>query len=86
MQDDPANSKALFGQRLRQLRRARDLSQEALAERAGLDRTYVSGCERGRRNVSLLNILKLAEALKADPTELLADLTAGVDSDAEEGP
>lgn len=73
MQDNPANSKARFGRRLRQLRRARGLSQETLAERAGLDRTYVSSCERGRRNIGLLNIVRLAEALDIAPALLLAD-------------
>ncbi len=61
----------LFGLRLRELRRASGRSQEDLADLAGLDRTYVSGCERGRRNISLLNIVRLAEALDVDPTELL---------------
>ena len=73
MQNDPANSKGRFGRRLRQLRKAKGLSQEALAELAGLDRTYVSSCERGRRNVGLLNIVRLAEALEINPTQLLDD-------------
>ena len=38
---------------------------------AGLDRTYVSGCERGRRNISLLNIYRLAAALEVEPASLL---------------
>jgi transcriptional regulator with XRE-family HTH domain len=48
------------------------LSQEALADRAGLHRTYISSIERGERNVSLGNIFALAEALGVDPRELLA--------------
>ena len=40
-----------------------DISQEALAEKAGLHRTYVGGVEQGRRNVSLLNIVKLSQVL-----------------------
>lgn len=52
-----------FGQRLRQLRAAAGLSQAELAFRAGLHPTYVSGVERGQRNVSLVNIHELARAL-----------------------
>lgn len=52
-----------FGLRVRQLRLASGLSQEALADRAGLHRTYVGSVERGERNISLLNIQALAEAL-----------------------
>lgn len=61
----------LFGARLREVRLARGLSQEALADAAGLDRTYVSSAERGRRNVSLLTIHRLAAALGTTPDELL---------------
>ncbi len=53
------------------MRRARGLSQEELAHDAGLDRTYVSSCERGRRNIGLLNIYRLAAALRVSPEELL---------------
>lgn len=56
--------KEQFGQRLRVLRKDKGLSQEELAHIAGLDRTYISGCERGLRNISLENIYKLASALK----------------------
>lgn len=59
-----------FGLRVRGLRQEAGLSQEALAERAGLHRTYVSSLERGRRNVGLDNILKLAAALGVPPTRL----------------
>lgn len=67
--DSPA---ALFGRNVRRLRTAAGLSQEALADRAGLHRTYVSSVERGNRNVSLENIVALATALACDPRALLA--------------
>jgi transcriptional regulator with XRE-family HTH domain len=61
----------LFGERVRVLRQARGLSQEALALAAGLDRTYIGGVERGERNISLLNIQKIAQALNVSPADLL---------------
>ena len=61
----------LFGERVRVLRQLRGLSQEALALAAGLDRTYVGGVERGERNVSLINIQKIAQALDVSPADLL---------------
>lgn len=57
---------------LRTARKQRGLSQEGLAERAGLHRTYVGGIERGERNVSIDNIEKIARALDLDIAELLA--------------
>ena len=61
----------LFGRRIRELRLAVGLSQEKLAEMAELHRNYVGGVERGERNVSLLNIVKLAHGLNTEPAELL---------------
>lgn len=61
-----------FGERVRELRRVRGLSQEALAEHAGLHRTYVGSVERGERNVSLDNIHALADALEVAAPDLLA--------------
>jgi transcriptional regulator with XRE-family HTH domain len=62
-----------FGYRVRDLRRARGLSQEQLAEIAGLHRTYVSSLERGQRNVGLDNILALAAALGVPPADLFTE-------------
>lgn len=62
----------IFAANVRRLRVASGLSQEALAERAGLHRTYVSSIERAERNVSLQNIFALAEALGVAPEVLVA--------------
>ena len=59
-----------LGNALREARTARGLSQEQLARDAGLDRTYVSGIERGERNPSLTNLLRLADALETTLTVL----------------
>ena len=61
-----------FGLRIQTLRRKKRLSQEDLAEIAGLHRTYISSLERGQRNVSLKNIIKLAVALKISPGKMMS--------------
>lgn len=53
------------------------MSQEQLASLAELDRTYVSSAERGRRNISLEAIVRLAQALRVPAGELLFDLSEG---------
>jgi transcriptional regulator with XRE-family HTH domain len=63
--------KLAFGERLRQLRKKVDLSQEGLSHRANLDRSYVGAVERGEVNISLINICILAEAIGVAPHELL---------------
>lgn len=63
-----------FGDRVRARREALGLSQERLAEQAGLHRNYVGSVERGERNVALLNITKLARALEMDPADLVTGL------------
>ena len=60
-----------FGDRLRELRKQKGLSQEGLAFKSGLHRTYISDIERGSRNVSLKNIEKISKALGATPKSLL---------------
>lgn len=67
---DDNSAKAIresFGKRLRELRQKAGLSQEELADLAGLDRSYIGGVERGERNVSLVNIHRIARALKMKP-------------------
>ena len=59
-----------FGDRVRNLRKQKGLSQESLALACDLDRTYVGGVERGERNISLLNIYKIAAALGVPAKEL----------------
>jgi transcriptional regulator with XRE-family HTH domain len=62
-----------FGRRLRDVREKVGISQEKLAELAGLHRTYVSSVERGKRNISLQNIERLAEALNTSMAALMPD-------------
>ena len=59
-----------FGKKLREIRLSKGISQEDLAEKAGLHRTYVSSVERGERNISLVNIGRLAKALGIKTKEL----------------
>ena len=62
-ENERSDIKWLFGRAVRKRRRELDLSQEELAERAGLHRNYISDIERGDRNPSLENIYKLSKAL-----------------------
>ncbi len=68
---EPVNPKTVLAENLRVLRQSAGLSQEELADRARLHRTYVSSVERGRRNVTLENIFALAKALGTTPAQLL---------------
>ncbi|MGL5906953.1 MAG: helix-turn-helix domain-containing protein [Shewanella sp.] len=61
----------LFGAHVKSLRLKNDVSQEKLALLSELDRTYISGIERGKRNISLLNIIKLSASLNVTPAMLL---------------
>ena len=60
-----------FGERVQSLRNQAGISQEKLAELAEMHRTYISGIERGERNVSLINIMRLANALNLPVSKLM---------------
>ena len=66
--------RAAFGARVRELRVGRGWSQEDFAHRAALDRTYVSGIERGKRNPTLDIIHRLAQTLDVPVTALFAEV------------
>ncbi|OYY69127.1 helix-turn-helix domain-containing protein [Sphingomonas sp. 28-63-12] len=60
-----------LGEAVRALRKARGLSQEALADAAGIDRSHMGKIERGERNVTIMNIARIASALNAKPSDIL---------------
>lgn len=63
--------KNVVGANVRRLRKAREMTQEQLAFDAQLDLTYIGGIERGRRNPSLLALVRIAEALHAELSDLI---------------
>ena len=75
--DDQQQRLRAFGDRVRAVRRDRGWSQERFAELCGLHRTYIGSVERGERNVSLLNIWAISEALGVRPGQLLDGPTVG---------
>lgn len=70
----PVDIRVRFGRAIRRIREAQGINQEEAAERCGLHRTYYSGIERGVRNVSLVNIEKVARGLKTGLPELFGRL------------
>ena len=71
-----SDAAATFGARVRARRQELDKSQEKLAAESGMHWTYLGQVERGQRNLTLHNILKLAEMLEADPADLVRGLKA----------
>lgn len=71
---DEVTALTRFGLRLRALREKAGFSQEELAERAQVHRTYLSGIERGRRNPSLINLLRIAKALNLSISVLFEEV------------
>lgn len=62
-----------LGEAVKAMRKSKGLSQEALADAAGIDRSHMGKIERGERNVTLLNVLKIATALDSSASELLRE-------------
>lgn len=73
-----------LGEAIREARADRDWSQEALADLVGIDRTYISGIERGVRNPTLVVIWRFADALGMAPDELLRRARLRLEADEEE--
>ncbi len=64
----------IIGSTIKKLREKQELSQEELAERAGIHRTFMSHVECATRNITVYNLVKIAKALKVKPSALLSDL------------
>ncbi|KAA5601828.1 helix-turn-helix transcriptional regulator [Blastochloris sulfoviridis] len=76
----------VFGKNLLRLRKQAGLSQEGVADLAGVDRAHIGAMERGEQNVTLLTLWQVAHALHVRPADLLnEDLAAGSDSSAPDG-
>lgn len=67
----------ILGNRIRFIRKSQHLSQEELAFKAGIDRSYIGGIERGERNVSFLTLVKLAQCLNCKITDFTNDIPDG---------
>tara|TARA_B100002049_G_C15998818_1_gene340568 strand:+ start:77 stop:292 length:216 start_codon:yes stop_codon:yes gene_type:complete len=63
-----------FGQRVRELRKERGYSQESFAALAGVDRSYMGQIERGEKNITLVKLFQISDALKLKPSNLFKDL------------
>jgi len=70
---DKDNDLVRFGASIRARRMALGLSQEALADHAEIDRSHMGKLERGERNVTFLNILRIARAVQCKPSDLFSD-------------
>lgn len=80
--DENISIKIKFGKHVRKLREERGYSQEELANLCDLDRTYIGGIERGERNVSLVNILRISTGLRVSAAELFAPFVTDGGADA----
>jgi transcriptional regulator with XRE-family HTH domain len=74
MKNDDDNILQSFGDTIRSLRKKRNISQEELAHLSNLDRSYIGGVERGERNISLINIVKISNALNISLSHLFSKI------------
>lgn len=81
-QTQKRGAQLLFAANMRRIRLEKELTQEKVAEAAGLHPNYISSVERGERNISILNIARIAAALGVGMPELLADLPADLPAKA----
>ena len=79
MLDTSDSCLAQVGKRIKELRSKAKLSQEALADKASIDRSYLGGIERGEHNVAIKNIIKIASALNVEPYQLLITIKQPMD-------
>jgi transcriptional regulator with XRE-family HTH domain len=70
---DESAALVALGRAIRQKRKQLDLSQEALADEASIDRSHMGKIERGERNVTVLNVLRIAVALKSSASDLFTE-------------
>lgn len=80
------DARLLVGQNVRRLRLAADLSQEAVAERMGVDRAYVSALELGKRNPTVITLWQVAEALQVRLVDLVAETMDAPTEDRKRAP
>ena len=71
--DRSSSTSRAFGQAVRKFRKTQGLSQEELGFKSGLDRTYISGIERGTRNPTLESLCRIARALGVPPSEIVRE-------------
>lgn len=76
MPEPLSDATRVLGERIRAERHTQGLSQEALADRCGVHWTFIGQVERGQRNLSLHNLLKIADGLAIDPGRLVRGLSA----------
>ena len=72
--EDEARDLKQIGNNIRELRKQRNYSQEGFADAVGLHRTYMGGVERGERNLSVLNLLKILRKLEVSPSEVFTNV------------
>ena len=74
MKSDNSELCLFIGERIREFRKALNMSQEVLAEKSGLHRTYIGCCERGERNITIINLHKICKSLNIELADFFSEL------------